>query len=200
MTTLTPTHGASADATEARSRGRIAAPGVERPVGPRRRSRVGPHSGSRSPGRSRWLLRGLVVLTAPPVALVLVLTAGIVHHIYFDRSGLPDLDAFLRFEPETTGEIRDDRDGVLIELAREYRRVVSYEQIPLILRDAILAAEDKNFFSHSGVEYRALPRVIQRTVTSSLAAWWSGDGFRPLFPRAARRSPNNSCAVTFSAI
>ena len=38
--------------------------------------------------------------------------------------------------------------------------MVSYDEVPLILRQAILAAEDKNFFSHSGVDYRALPRVV----------------------------------------
>ena len=48
----------------------------------------------------------------------------------------------------------------------------------------ILAAEDKNFFSHSGVDYRALPRVIQKTVVRSLTAWWKGGaGFRLLFPQ-----------------
>ena len=30
---------------------------------------------------------------------------------------------------------------MLIELAREYRRVVTYDEVPLILRQAILAAE-----------------------------------------------------------
>jgi membrane peptidoglycan carboxypeptidase len=48
---------------------------------------------------------------------------------------------------------------VLVELAREYRRVVSYDEVPPVPRDAILAAEDRNFFTHGGVEYRALPRV-----------------------------------------
>ncbi len=118
-------------------------------------------------------------------ALVPFLTgAGLARYVYFDRSGLPDLDAFIRFEPPTTGEVYDAHGTVLIELAREYRRVVSYDEVPLILRQAILAAEDKNFFSHSGVDYGALPRVVQKTAVRSLAAWWKGDvGFRLLFPQ-----------------
>ena len=55
---------------------------------------------------------------------------------------------------------------MLIALAREHRRVVSYDEMPLILRQAILAAEDKNFFSHSGVDYRVLPRVVLKVVRS----------------------------------
>jgi len=72
---------------------------------------------------------------------------------------------------------------VLIEVAREYRQVVSYDEVPVIVRQAVLAAEDKNFFSHSGVEYRALPRVVQKTVVGSLAAWRKDGGLRLRFPQ-----------------
>jgi hypothetical protein len=68
--------------------------------------------------------------------------------------------------------------------------------VPSILRDAILAAEDKNFFTHSGVDYRALPRVIHKTATSSVRGWRNRDGFRLRFPRVARRSRSSSCAGT----
>jgi penicillin-binding protein 1A len=79
--------------------------------------------------------------------------------------------------------VYDAQGKVLIELAGEYRKVVSYDDVPVILRQAILAAEDKNFFSHSGVEYRALPRVIQKTVVRSLSEWWKSGGFRLLLPQ-----------------
>src|SRR4029079_5254373 len=104
------------------------------------------------------------------------------HRIYFDRTGVPDLASFLRFELATTGRIYDARGTVLIELAPEDRPGGAYEEVPPILRDAILAAEDKNFFVHAGVEYRALPRVIRKMVVHSLAAWGRGDGFRLRFP------------------
>jgi penicillin-binding protein 1A len=118
-----------------------------------------------------------VWFTAPLLALVLLLVlpaVGLVYHIYFDRRGLPDLEPFIRFELSTIGQIHDARGAVLVELAREYRRVVSYDEVPAVLRHAILAAEDKHFFSHSGVEYRALPRVVYKTAVRSVAAWWKG--------------------------
>jgi penicillin-binding protein 1A len=139
--------------------------------------------GARAPRpRPAWTRRALLLLAAP-AGLTLVLAAGCVHHVYFDRQSLPDLEPFLRFEPPTIGEIYDDRGKVLIQLAREYRRIVSYDEVPVILREAILAAEDKNFLTHSGVEYRALPRVVEKSAAHSLAAWWKGDGFRPRFPQ-----------------
>jgi penicillin-binding protein 1A len=128
-------------------------------------------------------LRLAVGLVAVPMGLLLLLSAGLIHHVYFDRSDLPDLEAFLRFELPGVGAIHDSRGEILIELAREYRRSVSFGEIPVILRDAILAAEDKNFFTHSGVEYAALPRIVQKSASHSLAAWWRGDGLRPIFPQ-----------------
>ncbi|HYV86259.1 MAG TPA: transglycosylase domain-containing protein, partial [Patescibacteria group bacterium] len=122
-------------------------------------------------------------LMVVPAVLCVLLAAEFAHHVYFDRRALPDIEPFLRFEPPAIGEIYDDRGEVLIELAREYRRVVTYDEVPVILREAILAAEDKNFFSHSGVEYRSLPRVVQKVTAHSLAAWWRGEGLHPIFPQ-----------------
>jgi penicillin-binding protein 1A len=127
------------------------------------------------------LLMGIV---ASILAVSLGVTVmGLVHHVYFDRSGLPDLGPFIRFETPTIGAVYDARGNVLIELAREYRRTVSYDQVPDVLRDAILAAEDKNFLSHSGVDYGALPRVVRKAAASSLGAWRrDGFGFRLQLP------------------
>ena len=138
--------------------------------------------------RLRWACsRPRVWFTAPLVALLLLLflpAGGLVYHIYFDRRGLPDLEPFIRFDLATIGNVYDAQGRVLVELAREYRRVVSYDEVPAVLRHAILAAEDKNFFSHSGVEYRALPRVVYKTAVRSVAAWWKGGvDFRLRFPQ-----------------
>ncbi len=116
----------------------------------------------------------LAVVALLPVALLLTPAAWMVHHVYFDRDGVPDLESFIRFEPPTTGIVRDVHGNVLIELAREYRRVVTYDEVPLIVRQAILAAEDKSFFTHSGVDYSSLPRVVQKTAARSLAESWNG--------------------------
>ncbi len=118
------------------------------------------------------------------LALCLLPPAWLVHHVYFDRSELPDLESFIRFEPPTTGVVTDAQGHALIELAREYRRVVTYDEVPEIVREAILAAEDRRFFDHSGVEYRALPRVLQKAVTRSFSEWRKGGhGLRLLLPQ-----------------
>ncbi|PYM70992.1 MAG: hypothetical protein DME03_20270 [Candidatus Rokuibacteriota bacterium] len=134
--------------------------------------------------RSAWPRRAVWLTVLLMALLPLVLTTwGLAHHIYFDRSDVPDLEPFIRFELSTIGKVYDARGAVLVELAREYRQVVSYEEVPPVLRHAILAAEDKNFFAHSGVDYRALPRVLYKAAISSVGAWWNGDGFRLHLPQ-----------------
>jgi hypothetical protein len=36
------------------------------------------------------------------------------------------------------------------------------EEIPPIVTHAILATEDKNFFSHGGIDYSTIPRVLSK--------------------------------------
>jgi penicillin-binding protein 1A len=145
--------------------------------GMRRALRARRHAAWRAAAQLAATRRRRAVLWAAalvPLAVLVSLAAWLVHHVYFDRADLPDLQSFIRFEPPTTGEVSDRRGTVLIQLAREYRRVVTYDEVPPILRQAILAAEDKDFFSHSGVDYHALPRVVEKTVARSIGEWWTG--------------------------
>jgi penicillin-binding protein 1A len=98
-----------------------------------------------------------------------LLAVAELHYVYFDRRNLPDLEPFVRFELPTIGHVYDAGGRPLIELAREYREIVRYEDIPPIVRDAILAVEDKRFFSHSGIDYFSLPRVIGKVRGGMLA-------------------------------
>lgn len=99
----------------------------------------------------------LLVCTTVTAAVVLAVT---VHYIYFDRTNLPQIEQFAGFEFSTIGHIYDLNGQPLAEMSREHRRITRYQEIPTVVRDAILAAEDKNFFSHSGVDYSAMPRVV----------------------------------------
>ena len=114
----------------------------------------------------RYVL-GLVFCTTPMVGAFA--SIGF-YHLYFDRSKLPDMEAFARFEFPTVGTVYDANDQPLIELAKEYRKITKYEDIPPIVRNAIIATEDKNFFSHSGVDYSAIPRVLGKFRVGALVA------------------------------
>jgi len=101
-------------------------------------------------------------------AVTAVLAAAVLYHVYFDRNNLPDLGGFIRFEFPTAGGIYDTNGQLLKEMASESRQITRYDEIPGIVRDAILAAEDKNFFSHSGVDYTGFARMVRKVRLGSL--------------------------------
>jgi membrane carboxypeptidase/penicillin-binding protein len=111
---------------------------------------------------------------AAAVPVVAVLFALI--YITYNRRNLPDLEAFLRFEPPTIGHIYDANGHVLMELGRERREVIQYKDIPDVLREAILSAEDENFFSHAGVDYSVFPRLLGKINVRALMPRFGGAG------------------------
>ena len=125
------------------------------------------------PGGSRWSRRVIVLLTfavlvGAATAGAALVTLGALYQVYFDHENLPDLGPFTRFEFPTIGRVYDVNGQPLIELAREHREITQYSDIPPIVRDAILAAEDKRFFAHNGVDYFSVPRVIGKV---RVGAW-----------------------------
>ena len=118
-------------------------------------------------GRLPWA-KGVVRLLIGTIVVTAVLATCVFYHVYLDRSNLPDLEGFTRFEFPTIGGIYDANGQLLKEMAIESRQVTRYEEIPPIVRDAILAAEDKNFFSHSGVDYSGFARMLSKIKFGSL--------------------------------
>jgi penicillin-binding protein 1A len=138
-------------------------------------------------GRLRWHIGVVRLLFCTTVITAALVSVGL-YRIYFDRTNLPDIEPFTRFEFATIGHIYDVNGQPLIEMAREYRRNIKYEDIPPVVRNAIIATEDKNFFTHSGVDYSVIPRVLSKvrigTLVGRLTKISQDDegNSRPIFP------------------
>ena len=140
-----------------------------------RRLRVSALAATRRIRSTRWR-RGVLNHAIRATAIMAALVSIGFYHVYFDRSDLPDIEAFARFEFPTIGTVFDANGQPLIELAEEYRKITKYEDIPPIVRDAIIATEDKHFFSHSGVDYTVIPRVLGKVRIRAVAARLIGLG------------------------
>jgi penicillin-binding protein 1A len=119
--------------------------------------------------RLSWESAVVYLLICTAVGTVALVAIGF-RHVYFNRSGLPDMETFARFEFPTIGHVYDVNGQSLIGLARQHREITQYQDIPPIVRDAILAVEDKNFFSHGGVDYFGIPRVLGKIRVGTLVA------------------------------
>ena len=81
---------------------------------------------------------------------------------------LPSLDVLTDYQPKLPLRVVSDDGVTLAEFGEERRSLVKLADVPLHLRQAILAAEDSNFYDHAGVDWLAALRVAYtNTVTGS---------------------------------
>ena len=79
---------------------------------------------------------------------------------------LPDLSAMIDYRPRVPLRIYT-ADKVLIgEFGEERRNVLRFNEIPDVMKSAILAAEDDRFYQHSGIDWQGVARAAVANITS----------------------------------
>ena len=76
------------------------------------------------------------------------------------RSDLPRVRELQDYRPNVITEIYSDDGRTVGSFALERRVVIGYEEIPQLLRDALIATEDKNFERHWGVDVAGVARAV----------------------------------------
>jgi penicillin-binding protein 1A len=111
-------------------------------------------------GRRRWLR--LLLMAVGVVSLVMlsaVAVAALWAFTILPRS-LPSVTALESFQPLQGTKVYDDNDELLTELHVERRIFVPLAHIPQSLRDAIIATEDRRFYSHFGIDPIGIARAV----------------------------------------
>lgn len=106
-----------------------------------------------------WL-KILVVL----VLVGLLLGAGAAGGLFWWYSrDLPTLNSVADYQPKQVTRVVDREGNVLAswtDSERLVRTVLSYDEMPDVMREAILAAEDSSFYQHRGLDFVGLLRAI----------------------------------------
>ncbi len=101
----------------------------------------------------KWLVV-LAITVATSVGAVILLAA------YEELTAtLPPLDRLLEYDPPVATRVYADDNTLIEEFFRERRYRVPIEQIPPLVRNAFLAAEDSDFFAHRGVDFVGIARA-----------------------------------------
>jgi len=111
------------------------------------------------PGWRGALLKGIgwIVGLAAAGILSIVLIACVALAVAYPN--LPDVSELSDYRPKLPLRVYS-ADGVLIgEFGQERRSLTPINQIPKVMKDAVLAIEDARFYSHGGVDYRGLVRA-----------------------------------------
>jgi penicillin-binding protein 1A len=110
--------------------------------------------------RRRWFRRVLIGIGGLTLLGVLVVGAAALWAFTILPRSLPSVTALETLQPIQGTKIYDDNDEAITELHVERRILVPLSQIPQSLRDAILATEDRRFYSHWGIDPIGVARAI----------------------------------------
>ncbi|MEY3833029.1 MAG: hypothetical protein RLZZ130_507 [Pseudomonadota bacterium] len=110
-----------------------------------------------------WQSKGFRRATYAVSAFVLFL---LLFWVLFARN-LPDAEALIEYESPLPTVVRDVNGEPFHSYARERRVQLEYADFPKLLVRAYLAAEDKTFFSHGGIDYPGIVSAIFDNIFSS---------------------------------
>jgi penicillin-binding protein 1A len=106
--------------------------------------------------------------------LALLVAGAVAVYISNLSEDLPDYEVLSRYEPPVMTRVHASDGALMAEYARERRLYLPIQAIPDRVKAAFISAEDKNFYTHSGVDFQGLARAVVVNVQNY------GSGRRPV--------------------
>jgi penicillin-binding protein 1A len=121
----------------------------------------------------RLLIRFFGFLFTAGTVVFLVGVAAAAGMIWHFSKDLPDYSQLQDYEPPVMTRVHAADGALLGEYAKERRLYLPIQAVPKLVINAFLAAEDKNFYEHGGIDYSGMARA------ALLYAQNLGSGRRP---------------------
>ena len=80
--------------------------------------------------------------------------------LWYFASGLPDYKILASYKPPISSRVHSGEGQLIAEYALQKRLFIPYESVPKKVIYSFLSAEDKNFFSHPGVDAKSISRAV----------------------------------------
>ena len=80
--------------------------------------------------------------------------------LWYFSVGLPDYKKLSNYQPPVSSRVYSDDGKLIAEYAIEKRLFIPYDSIPKKIINSFLSAEDKNFFSHPGIDAKGILRAL----------------------------------------
>ena len=107
----------------------------------------------------RWLLKALFWIAGLATAGALALALTIAVALAMAYPNLPDVSDLADYRPKLPMRVYSAEGALLGEFGEERRNLTPIDEIPQVMKDAVLAIEDSRFFEHGGVDYKGLLRA-----------------------------------------
>ena len=128
----------------------------------------------------RYLIRNPLIIGVVVLGALLGGASGV---LFANASDLPVITELDDYAPETITLVHDRHGDVIGEFATQRRVIVEYDDIPEVLRHAVIAVEDADFFDHVGFN---VPRLLVTLVSNVLAGDLTAAGASTLTMQLAR--------------
>ena len=80
--------------------------------------------------------------------------------LWYFSIGLPDYKKLSNYQPPISSRVYSKNNKLIAEYALEKRLFIPHDSIPEKVINSFLSAEDKNFFSHPGVDAKGILRAV----------------------------------------
>lgn len=90
----------------------------------------------------------------------LLVAGGVAWYLDKIASDLPDYQVLANYEPPVTTRVHASDGSLMAEYARQRRLYLPIQAIPERVKEAFLSAEDKNFYSHPGIDVEGVGRAV----------------------------------------
>ena len=108
-------------------------------------------------------LKNILLISISIVLLTSVLIVGV---LWTYSTYIPDYKFLKNYKPPVSSKVYSGEGELVADFSQEKRVFVPYSSIPKNVINAFLSAEDKNFFSHPGVDAKSITRAIIKNLKS----------------------------------
>ena len=109
------------------------------------------------------LLKKLILLTSAGVLIMFVILIAI---LWAFSNKLPDYKFLKNYKPPVSSKVYSGEGQLVSDFSKEKRIFVPYNAIPAKVINSFLSAEDKNFFSHPGVDAKGVMRATINNISN----------------------------------
>ena len=104
------------------------------------------------------------------ITFSLILTLIILVILWNFSNNIPDYKFLKNYKPPVSSKVYSGNGELVADFSKEKRIFVPYSSIPKNVINAFLSAEDKNFFSHPGVDAKGVLRAVINNIKNILSS------------------------------
>ena len=111
--------------------------------------------------------KNILIISISTVLLTSVLIVGV---LWTYSNDIPDYKFLKNYKPSVSSKVYSGEGELVADFSQEKRVFVPYSSIPKNVINAFLSAEDKNFFSHPGVDAKGVLRAVVNNISNIISS------------------------------